>query len=102
MLNSKEAESLGQGWSGHLHGRVRQERKSLQTFSEIPESFPYRHPTKAAKKNLLSSHIFSVLTFPNRFDCGATAFSLKGLRPLSSLQESGTHRERGEGPFGHF
>ena len=29
-------------------------------------------------------------------------FSLKGLRPLSSLQESGTHRERGEGPFGHF
>ena len=49
----------------------------------------------------------AALTFPNCADCRAAVFfagfSLKGLRPLSSLRESGTHRERGEAaPFGHF
>ena len=49
----------------------------------------------------------AALTFPNRADCRAAVFfagfSLKGLRPLSSLRESGAHRERGEAaPFGHF
>ena len=74
--------------------------------SVVPLPSLFRSPPKATKRkqNLLSYGIFLFpidLIVEQRHFCG---FSLKGLRPLSSLPESGEWHPQGERerPFGHF